>query len=99
VSQDKCPVCNGAGKMPQISREEQHARDAKVDTIGEETIRRILFGIPQDPDEPTSTFAGRPSLAQRSDAETLRDFLAEEIGNMLGEMTIVRAGLKRVDGK
>jgi len=95
MSQDKCILCNGSGKMPQIPREEQHARDAKVDAIAEKAIRRIMFGIPQDPSDP----APRPSLAQRADAEEIRDLLVNEIGTMLGEMTIAQSGLRRTDGK
>lgn len=94
MADEKCVLCSGSGKMPEVSREERLARDAKVDAIAEEAIKRILFRIPQDPDDP----APQSSLAQRSDAETLRDLLVEEIGDMLGEMTIAQAGLKRIDG-
>ena len=82
---EKCVLCNGTGFMPVVSKAAAAELDAPIDAIAEETVRRIMHGIPQGPSAPLG-----PSLASRSDAEEIHEFLIYELGSMLGKMTVAK---------
>ena len=92
---EKCILCHGAGTMPVLTEEQSAARDAPIDEIAEATIARIMYGIPQDPMDEKP----RPSLATRSDAQEIHDFLLGELGGMLGAMAIAKLKAMGIDPK